>query len=55
MQDYWALSADLLVLVTDVDDFSASHPDAEADDPQLLALRHRARELGARLSLLQLE
>jgi hypothetical protein len=55
LQDYWQLSADLITLATDIDQFGGEHPDAEYDDPSVLALRRRVRDLASRLAELSLE
>ena len=55
LQDYWSLSADLITLVTDIEQFGGANPDAEYDDPAMLALRRRVREVASRLAELSLE
>ena len=52
---YWAASADLINVVTDIEAFASHHPDAPADDAELLQLRRRLRAVGARLTELSLE
>lgn len=55
LQDYWSLAADLITLVADIEELDASRPDVDYDDPELLALRRRVRDIGSRLSALSLE
>ena len=50
LQDYWALSLDLVALVLDIDAFAASSPDAQESDPEVIALRHRLRDISNRLA-----
>lgn len=49
LQDYWALSMDLVALVLDIDAFALSSPDAGESDPEVIALRHRLRDIATRL------
>ena len=46
---YWDIAADLITLVADIEAFGAAHPDAGYDQPELLQLRRRLREISARL------
>lgn len=55
MDEYWALSIDLVKLATDVEQYVADAPGADENDPELLALRHRIRAITARLGALTLE
>jgi hypothetical protein len=55
MQDYWTIAADLLGLVTDVEEYRAGHPRAGYEEAEMVALRRRLRDIGARLSELTLE
>ncbi len=50
LQDYWALSLDLVALVMDIDAFAASSPEAQEGDPEAIALRHRLRDVSNRLA-----
>jgi hypothetical protein len=50
LQDYWSLSADLITLVLDIETFQQQSPDAGYDDPELLALRRRLRDITSRLA-----
>lgn len=52
IQEYWALAADLITLSVDIVDFQLRSPDAGYEDPEMLALRRRLRDVGARLSQL---
>lgn len=55
LQDYWAASTDLITLVTDIEEFAAATPSARADDPQLLLLKRRVRDIAARLEEMALD
>ncbi|HEX6507196.1 MAG TPA: hypothetical protein VF221_06140 [Chloroflexota bacterium] len=55
LQDYWAVSADLITLVMDVETYESEASRASEGDSALLALRHRARDIGARLAQLTQE
>jgi hypothetical protein len=55
LQDYWSLSADLITLVTDIEQLGVEKPDAQYDDPEMLALRRRVRDVTSRLAELSLE
>ncbi|HZS94613.1 MAG TPA: hypothetical protein VFA78_07440 [Chloroflexota bacterium] len=46
---YWDIAADLITLVADIEAFSAASPSAGYDQPELLQLRRRLREVSARL------
>jgi type II secretory pathway component PulM len=50
LQDYWQLSTDLVALAMEVESLDAGPADGEVGDERLLALRHRARDIGARLA-----
>jgi hypothetical protein len=50
LQDYWALSMDLVALVMDIDAFADRSPRAPEGDPEVIALRHRLRDIAARLA-----
>ena len=52
MQDYWAVSTDLIALVTEIEEYQAAHPNAGYDDPALFQLKHRLRQIVSRLSQL---
>lgn len=49
MQDYWALSSDLIVLVTDIEEYERVAPNASYDDPTLFSFKQRIRAIAARL------
>ncbi len=55
MEEYWAMSIDLVKLATDVEQYVAGVPRADENDLELLALRHRLRAITARLGALTLE
>jgi hypothetical protein len=50
LQDYWALSMDLVALVMDIDAFADRSPGALEGDPEVIALRHRLRDIASRLA-----
>ena len=50
LQEYWALSMDLVALVMDIDGFAERSPNADEGDPQVIALRHRLRDIAGRLA-----
>lgn len=55
VQEYWALAADLINLVSDIEQLRATDPAATYEDPALLALRRRLREISSRLMELSVE
>jgi hypothetical protein len=55
IQDYWALAADLLVLVTEIEEYQAQNPRANYDEPELLSLRRRLRDITSRLAMVAAE
>jgi hypothetical protein len=55
IQDYWALAADLLVLVTEIEEYQAQNPRANYDEPELLSLRRRLRAITSRLAMVAAE
>ena len=50
LQDYWALSLDLVAVVMDIDSFAERSPHADEGNPEVIALRHRLRDIAARLA-----
>lgn len=50
LQEYWALAADLITLTADIEAYGADSPDATYEDPQLLELRRRLRQITSRLA-----
>lgn len=50
LQAYWDLSLDLVALVLDIDAFAVASPHAAESDPQVIALRHRLRDIASRLA-----
>lgn len=55
VQDYWLLATDLITLVAEIEDLQQSNPHLGYDDPALLALRRRLREISSRLTELSWE
>ncbi|MGH2449165.1 MAG: hypothetical protein ACRDFS_11275 [Chloroflexota bacterium] len=47
---YWDVSADLISLMADIEEVSVRSPDLPADDPEVLALRRRLRQIVSRLA-----
>jgi hypothetical protein len=50
IQEYWSLSADLIALVADVEQYEQQFPNASYDDPALFAFKHRLRAVASRLT-----
>jgi hypothetical protein len=50
LQEYWAIAADLITLAADIEAYQQTSPDAGYDDPQLLDLRRRLRQITSRLA-----
>jgi hypothetical protein len=50
LQEYWALAADLITLTADIEGYQAASPAASYEDPQLLELRRRLRQITSRLA-----
>lgn len=50
LQEYWAIAADLITLTADIEALQAATPSAGYDDPQLLDLRRRLRQITSRLA-----
>jgi hypothetical protein len=50
LQEYWALSLDLVALVIDIDAFALTSPEAQENDTEVIALRHRLRDIAFRLA-----
>lgn len=50
LQDYWALSMDLVALVMDIEAFAERSPHATEGDSEVIALRHRLRDISTRLA-----
>jgi hypothetical protein len=55
VQEYWALSADLITLVADIEQLQSAEPRLSYEDPRLFELRHRLRQVAARLGALETE
>jgi hypothetical protein len=49
MHEYWSLSADLITLVIDIEEYGVEHPFADYDDPSVFTLKHRLRNIASRL------
>lgn len=52
LQEYWSLSTDLITAVADIEATQTNQPDMGFDDPELLALRRRLRNIASRLAQL---
>lgn len=50
LQDYWAIAADLITLTADIEALRTASPATTYDDPQLLELRRRLRQITSRLA-----
>lgn len=50
IQAYWTLSADLIALVADIEEYQLERPNATYEDPTMFALKHRLRGITSRLS-----
>jgi len=50
LQAYWDLSADLIALVTDVEEYERANPMAGYDDPAMFTFKHRLRGITSRLA-----
>jgi hypothetical protein len=55
LQDYWSLSADLINLVGEIEELQHEAPFTAVDDPRLLDLTRRARNIAGRLTEMALE
>lgn len=55
LQQYWQLSTDLITLVVDVEQLQQSRPDVGYDEPELLALRRRLRDITSGLAEMSAE
>lgn len=49
LEDYWALSADLIALVTALEEFAAENPNAGADSAEMVTFRQQLRAISSRL------
>lgn len=49
-QRYWDICADLLNLVTDIEHLHTARPTVTYEDPELLVLKRRLREIASRLA-----
>jgi predicted nucleotidyltransferase len=50
LQDYWAIAADLITLSADIEAYQRASPHASYEDPALLELRRRLRQITSRLA-----
>lgn len=55
LQRYWDVSADLITLATDIEEYGAMNPGAGYEEPEMLDYRRRLRGIAARLGELALE
>lgn len=55
LQQYWQLSTDLITLVVDIEQLQQSRPDVGYDEPELLALRRRLRDITSGLAEMSAE
>jgi hypothetical protein len=49
-QEYWELSTRLITLVADIEELNGRVQQPDEDDPELLALRRRLRDITSRLT-----
>jgi hypothetical protein len=50
LQAYWDLSADLIALVTEVEEYERENPQASYEDPAMFTFKHRLRGITSRLA-----
>jgi hypothetical protein len=50
LEEYWAVSADLITVVADIENLQAARPEAPVDDPEIFSLRYRLRGIISRLA-----
>lgn len=50
LQEYWVIVSDLITLTSDIESLREASPAAPYDDPQLLELRRRLRQITSRLA-----
>lgn len=50
LQDYWDLSADLIALVAEIEEYERVKPDASYEDPAMFTFKHRLRGITSRLA-----
>jgi hypothetical protein len=50
LQEYWAIAADLITLTSDIEEYQAASPAASYEEPELLELRRRLRQITSRLA-----
>lgn len=49
VQEYWSTAADLISLVADIEQLQALEPGITYEDARMFSLRHRLRDISARL------
>lgn len=49
LQEYWNISGELVNTVSDIEQLQLERPNATYEDPELLMLKRRLRELAGRL------
>jgi predicted nucleotidyltransferase len=50
LQEYWAIAADLITLTADIEAYRQISPRASYEEPELLDLRRRLRQITSRLA-----
>jgi hypothetical protein len=50
LEEYWNLSADLIALVTDIEEYRSEQPHAGYDDPVMFTFKQRLRAIVSRLA-----
>jgi hypothetical protein len=55
LQAYWDVSADLITLAADIEEYAAVNPAAGYEEPEMLEFRRRLRSVAARLGELALD
>ncbi len=55
LQSYWDVSADLITLATDVEEYGVYNPGADYEDHEMVEFRRRLRRIAARLGELAQE
>lgn len=55
LQAYWDVSADLITLAADVEEYAAMNPGADYEDHHMVEFRRRLRRVAAQLNELALE
>lgn len=55
LQAYWDVSADLITLAADLEEYASRNPAAGYEEPEMLDFRRRLRTIAARLGELALD